>query len=66
VLVGVSLLHAADSKTNEAAIRALILRDQGKFTNRFTDDAVFWSGAYSMRLSNALCYSAGFSGALEP
>jgi ketosteroid isomerase-like protein len=41
LLMGASLLHAADSKTDETAIRALILSEQGKFT----DDAVFWSGA---------------------
>ena len=42
LLMGASLLHAADSKTDESAIRALILSEHGKFT----DDGVFWSGAY--------------------
>jgi ketosteroid isomerase-like protein len=41
LLMVVSLVHAADSKSDEAAIRALILSNQGKST----DDAVFWNGA---------------------
>jgi ketosteroid isomerase-like protein len=41
LLMGVSLVYAADSKSDEAAIRTLILSNQGKPTN----DAVFWSGA---------------------
>jgi ketosteroid isomerase-like protein len=41
LIVGISALHAADSKTEEAAIRTLITSGQAKPT----DDAIFWSGA---------------------
>ena len=42
LVMGVSSLHAADSKTEEAVIRALITSGQVKPT----DDAIFWSGAF--------------------
>jgi hypothetical protein len=40
--LGVPSLHAADSKSEEAAIRAMIASGQMKPA----DDEVFWSGAY--------------------
>jgi hypothetical protein len=42
LLLGVPSLQAADSKTEEAAIRALITSNHGKPT----DDEIFWSGPY--------------------
>jgi len=40
--LGVSSLQAADSKTDEAAIRAAIASEH----TQYTDDAIFWSGAF--------------------
>jgi ketosteroid isomerase-like protein len=42
LLLGMPHLQAADSKTEEAAIRAAIASGQAKPT----DDDIFWSGAY--------------------
>lgn len=42
LLLGVPSLQAADSKTEEAAIRAAIASGQAKPT----EDEIFWSGAY--------------------
>ena len=42
LLLGVPSLQAADSKTDEAAIRAAIARGHVKAT----DDEIVWSGAY--------------------
>jgi ketosteroid isomerase-like protein len=42
LVMGASSLQAADSKTEEAAIRAAIASEHAKHT----DDQIFWSGAY--------------------
>jgi ketosteroid isomerase-like protein len=42
LVLGASALQAADSKTEEAAIRSAASSEHAKFA----DDAIFWSGAY--------------------
>jgi hypothetical protein len=46
LLLGMPSLQAADSKTEEAAIRAAITSQQAKPT----DDEIFWSGVYKRPL----------------
>lgn len=42
LVLGVSSLRAADSKIDEAAVRAAIASEHAKYT----DDAIFWCGAF--------------------